>query len=81
MNDSGGVIAPVKVHNDANVAGYLNGPQCADEHRERGYHGGPDLRPQLIGVEDGCFGRLADTHKTTDHATKGTIHDWYVEVR
>ena len=74
VNDSGGVIAPVKVYNDANIAGYLNvGSLSAPTNTANGDITADQIYvPKLIGSKtDASGGGLTIT--TTDHATKGTI--------
>ncbi len=74
VNDSGGVIAPVKVYNDANIAGYLHvGSLSAPTNTANGDITADQIYvPKLIGSKtDASGGGLTIT--TTDHATKGTI--------
>jgi hypothetical protein len=74
VSDSGSVISPVKIFNDANVKGYLHvGSVSAPTNTADGDITASQVyAPTIIGSKtDASGGSLTLT--TTDHATKGTI--------
>ena len=74
VSDSGSVIAPVKIFNDANVKGYLHvGALSAPTNTADGDITADQIYvPKVIGSKtDASAGTLTLT--TTDHATKGKI--------